>query len=257
MSGDIEKAQQASPALGGSGDIIYVNAAGEATGEIEHLKQVHLEVEQLSDANTSIIIDMRKIAADGYSGLDGIQVMLLDFGIPARSVAIRGDFQTSAEVRNSGYDTENDSSPNTLEICAPRTKYDTNTFDFDIDERSGDYGYALRRGNSLYLAHDGKSISTRTGFLDEFDQLGITKSGAWGHYEDLLKLSYEGHGLTIEVLNHSQALVAFGKSVGFAERHEVTQDIPTEVRALLEGIEDEVTREAVLGLHGRLAQLAV
>jgi hypothetical protein len=256
MPGDVDRFKDTAPTAPQAGEIFYVGSDGETTGEIEHLQQVVLEVEQLSDTQPAISIDMRKITADGYSGLQGIQVMLLDFGIPPRSVTIMADFQTSNEVQAEGYESENASSPNILTIHAPRTANEEHTL--DVDERNADFsGFSLRRGNFLHLVHDGESISTRTGFLDEFDTLGVSHYGAWGHYENILKLSYEGHDLVIETSNHARALVAYGKSVGFADRHQVAEDIPEEITALLDDIGDEATREAALELHSRLTKLAI
>jgi hypothetical protein len=93
--------------------------------------------------------------------------------------------------------------------------------------------------------------------LDEFDDLGVAEHGAWGRYENILKITYEGHDLKIETQNHAQAIVIYGKSVGFAERHAVVEDLPDEIKAMLSGIEDEPTRNTVLELHNRLTKLAV
>ncbi len=253
MAEDIERAGEVK-----STDVFYVNPEGEASGEIEHLQQVGLEIEQLSDSNPSLSIDMRKISAGGYSGLNGIEIMLLDYGIPPRRITISGDFLTPSEVRTSGYETENDSSPNTLSLNSPRNDGRGNQLHNIIEAKyqSSD-NIPLRRGHSLYICHDGESVATRTGFLDEFDRLAASEYADLFQDETLLGLTYEGHELKIETQNHSQAIIMYGKSVGFADRHAVTEDIPEEIKTMISAIEDEETRNAVLELHSRLAKLAV
>jgi len=233
----------------------YVGPDGEATGEIDHLKQIGLEFVHLSSSEPEAEIDVRKIAGEE------LQVLLLDFGIPPRIVTISGDFRSEREAGSEEYNETEDSSPNTLTVKAPTTDGSNDTYNLTYG-RYLDRDVDLRRGGWLAIGHDGDSSDTRNGFLGNFDGLAVYELSEpeeefpYRGYELLLSVGYNSHNLTLRTSGQANALVIYSRSIGFADRHAQAVTDPEELAQLLERLSLEEPQQVLRELFSNFVTLS-
>ena len=206
--------------------------------------QIVIHREQLNPQKRAMRIDLDKVA--GSSGKSAVYVVLLDFGLPFRTITVNQMFVGADEE---GIDV------NKLLVTCPSYGWNERTARY-IDRRNFDEGgVELGEGQQVVFAHDGQATDYRTGFIqndahvvaftDDWRKPG--EKGHFGDYTPIVGVAYEERNLTITTYDDANAEVIFEKMVSQADT------APTTHQPTSEALGEAVYREVIESLQNVLS----
>lgn len=221
---------------------ITIDAKGNAYTDFTREKESIIRSERLDAQHPVVKINLETIVTQ--EGGCGVSIVVQDFGLPARTINVSGEFVSMSEVRGVARSEEHYAgAPKHLGISAISPDRDKTYFLDDKGLPADWQEVGLSRGEAMLFAHDGSPSDERTGYIasgfwelitllprdyygsKDFSDVG---SAVGRGYVPFIGISYEGSVLSIHSLDDVHAEVQYQQVRSLADESVATPEVLSE-----------------------------